>query len=135
MGVAALWLVDAGTVLLVAAGGIWLGIWSPRWWRSRRRPGAQPRPSLSRPRRRPIEISVARARRLGQLHHASPHGRSRAKVEGVRQAYDDALAECCDALGIVHLLNVLAPGAELDAERGRVERCLELSGVDLHLTG
>src|SRR5690349_6678973 len=98
MGVAALWLVDAGTVLLVAAGGIWLGIWSPRWWRSRRRPGPHSRTSLPRPRRRPIEASVARARRLGQLHHASPHGRPRAKVEGVRQAYDEALAECCDAL-------------------------------------
>jgi hypothetical protein len=39
------------------------------------------------------------------------------------------LAEACLALGVDHLLGVLAPGPELDAERQRVE--LRLSGYGL----
>ncbi|HET8559167.1 MAG TPA: hypothetical protein VFL69_01485 [Marmoricola sp.] len=134
MGLVTLWLVDAVAVVLVAAGGIWVGLWArPRWWRARSGPGAPaPRPGRTTP---SIEESVARSRRLGRLHHGPAEGRSRAKAEGIRRAYDGALAECCSALEIVHLLEVLPPGPELDAERTRVERRLELSGVDLNLTG
>ena len=133
MALAALWLVDAGAILVVAAAGIWVGLLPcPRWRRRVARTGPAP---VWTPPPRPLEECVARARRLGRLHHLSVEGRSRAKVEGIRQAYDDALAECCRRLDIVHLLAVLAPGPELDEERTRVERSLALSGVDLHLTG
>lgn len=150
MGLATLWTVDAVAVLLVAAGGIWVGLWAPPpWWPARARPGVPPgiqrglpgalRSDASRDRSarapRPIEESVARARRLGRLHHCPGEGRSHVKIEGVRRAYDGALAECCAALEIVHLLEVLPPGPDLDAERSRVERSLALSGVDLGTAG
>lgn len=133
MALAALWLADAGAMLVVAAAGIWVGLLPrPRWLRLPVR--RVPAPAWAPP-RRPLEECVARARRLGRLHHLPVEGRSRAKVEGVRRAYDDALTECCRRLEIVHLLEVLPSGPELDEERGRVERRLALSGVDLHLTG
>ena len=133
MGLATLWLVDAGAVVLAAVGGIWLGLWThPRWWPAALRADAAP-PRGGRP-ARPIEESVTRARRLGRLHHQAREGRSRVKAEGVRRAYDDALAECCAALEVVHLLAVLPPGPELDTERARVERRLAGDGIDLHLT-
>ncbi|HET8603886.1 MAG TPA: hypothetical protein VFM09_08170 [Marmoricola sp.] len=131
MGLATLWLADAGAVLLAAVGGFWVGLWArPRWWCARRSREATGDTGPARP----LEESVARARRLGRLHHHATEGRSHAKVEGVRRAYDEALAECCAALEVVHLLDVLAPGPELDAERSRVEQRLAVDGVDLHLT-
>jgi hypothetical protein len=144
MGLATLWSVDVAAVLLIAAGGFWVGLWAPPpWWPQRARSGVRRGlrravPSDAASGRsgcphRPIEESVARARRLARLHHGPDEGRSHVKVEGVRRAYDGALAECCAALGIVHLLEVLSPGPELDAERARVEQRLALSGVDLRL--
>ncbi|MGH3413081.1 MAG: hypothetical protein ACRDPH_08395 [Marmoricola sp.] len=65
----------------------------------------------------------------------TPDGRAFVKLEGIRRAYDVVLADCCDHLGVDHLIGVLEPGAELDAERARVERRLMLSGVDLPVTG
>ena len=47
----------------------------------------------------------------------------------MRGAYDRALAECCAALGITHLLGVLPAGRELDVERERVEEQLAGCGV------
>ena len=41
------------------------------------------------------------------------------------------LGEGCDALGVAHLLGVLAPGEELDTERVRVERVLNIWGMHL----
>jgi hypothetical protein len=78
---------------------------------------------------RPIEAIAADLRRLGGRFHTLPPHASFAKVEAVRGAYDRALAECCDALGLTHLLGVLPAGAELDAERERVEEQLADSGV------
>ena len=49
----------------------------------------------------------------------------------MRSAYDRALAECCTALGITHLLAVLPAGPELDVERERVEDQLAGFGVRL----
>ena len=49
----------------------------------------------------------------------------------MRCAYDRALAECCTALGITHLLGVLPAGPELDVERERVEEQLAGCGVRL----
>ena len=78
---------------------------------------------------RPIETIVADLRRLGgRFHTLDPHT-SFAKVEAVRCAYDRALAECCTALGITHLLAVLPDGPELDVERERVEEQLAGCGV------
>jgi hypothetical protein len=83
------------------------------------------------PESRPIELIAADLHRLGaRFHTLDPHT-SFAKVEAVRCAYDRALAECCATLGITHLLGVLTPGPELDAERRRVEDQLTGCGVRL----
>jgi hypothetical protein len=81
------------------------------------------------PDRRPIEIIAREARRLGHRFRETRHGVSFAKAEGVRRAYDEVLAEACDALGLAHLLAVLADGPELDSERRRVERLLHIWGL------
>ena len=73
------------------------------------------------------------ARRLGRRFHHPPPGQRFVKCEAVRQAYDAVLAETCLALGVTHLLQVLPPGPELDAERARVEGALELAGFELGL--
>jgi hypothetical protein len=65
------------------------------------------------------------------LYRATRRGVSFAKSEAVRRAYDDVLVEGCEALGITHLLGVLPPGDERDAERVRVERLLHVWGLDL----
>jgi hypothetical protein len=97
-----------------------------RGWAERRRP--------TRPETRPIEELAVAARRLGGRFHEPPAGLRFAKAEALRQAYDAVLAEACTALGIVHLLDVLPPGAELDAERARVEWALEVAGLELGLS-
>ena len=80
-------------------------------------------------RRRPIEQLVRDLRRLGPKVHAPPPGTSRVKVEAARYAYDRVLGEAATAVGVEHLLSVLPPGDELDAERGRVESRLWLAGL------
>ncbi|HCB05312.1 MAG TPA: hypothetical protein PLZ93_24280 [Nocardioides sp.] len=87
------------------------------------------RKSGQQPAARPIELITADLRRLGSRFHALDPHVSHTKVEAVRSGYDRALAECCAALGITHLLGVLPEGPELDAERTRVERQLTASGV------
>ena len=83
------------------------------------------------PQGRPIEAIAADLHRLGTRYHGlHPHA-SFAKVEAVRTAYDRALGECCDALGVPHLLGVLPVGPELDAERERVEEQLTDNGMRL----
>src|SRR3712207_4665908 len=81
------------------------------------------------PEGRPIEAIAADLRRLGArylaLHPRAPF----AKVEAVSGAYLKVLGECCTALGRTHLLGVLAPGRELDAERERVEELVSDAGV------
>ena len=81
------------------------------------------------PEGRPIEAIVADLRRLGGRFHTLDPRTSFAKVEAVRGAYDRALAECCTALGITHLLGVIPAGPELDIERERVEDQLTGCGV------
>jgi hypothetical protein len=86
------------------------------------------------PRGRPIEDIAYDARRLGgQLSHADD-GRSALRIGAIRSAYDGVLAEGCQALGLAHLLAVLPPGAELDAERQRVESTLAAAGMVLEQT-
>jgi len=78
---------------------------------------------------RPIEEIAADLRRLGRRFHGlDPHA-SFIKTEAVRGAYDKVLAECCATLEITHLLAVLPPGPERNAERERVEVQLTDSGV------
>lgn len=94
------------------------------WWEHRRPPP---------PQSRPVEAIALAARRLGSRYHFPPAGQRFGKAEGVRQAYDAVLAEACTALGIAHLLEVLPPGTELDAERARVEWALDCAGLELGL--
>lgn len=79
--------------------------------------------------RRPIEQLARDLRRLGPKFYQPPAGTSRVKREAARYAYDRALGEAATAVGVEHLLAVLAPGDDLDAERRRVEGCLWLAGV------
>jgi hypothetical protein len=85
--------------------------------------------SIPEPEGRPIEAIAADLHRLGRRFHTLDPRTSFAKVEAVRGAYDRALAECCAALGITHLLGVLPAGRELDVERERVEEQLAGCGV------
>jgi hypothetical protein len=80
---------------------------------------------------RPIEAIAQDVRRLGRRFREPPRGVSFVKFEGTRRAYDEVLAEGCRVLGIEHLLGVLPPGAELDAERRRVELRMYLAGFRL----
>lgn len=80
---------------------------------------------------RPIEQIAQHARRLWRRSHMPERGLSRAKQVAIREAYDDVLAEGCEALGFQHLLAVLTPGDELDVERERVEDLLEHAGLRL----
>jgi hypothetical protein len=81
------------------------------------------------PQSRPVEAIAADLRRLGhRFHHLDPHA-SYVKTEAVQWAYDRVLAECCATLELAHLLGVLPPGPERDAERGRVEERLADCGV------
>ena len=82
--------------------------------------------------RRPIELIARDAQRLGLgFRHVQQGGVSFAQFEGRRRAYDLVLAEACASLSVEHLLAVLPPGVELDAERRRVERVLEQAGLRL----
>lgn len=89
------------------------------------------RPAPPAPAGPPIEELAENLRRLGCRFHHPAAGLRHAKVEGVRQAYDVALARACAALEVDHLLGVLPPGPELDRERERVEWALECAGLDL----
>ena len=94
----------------------------------------QGRQAPAEPLRRPIELIAADARRLRVRFHYAPRGTSFAKLEGARLAYDHVLAEACTALGLAHLMAVLPPGDELDAERSRVEGLLWLAGLRIDET-
>ena len=83
------------------------------------------------PQGRPIEVVAAHLRRLCAQYHGLDPRTPFVKVEAVRLAYDKVLGECCTALGGAHLLGVLRPGPELDAERERVEELVAERGVPL----
>jgi hypothetical protein len=114
-------------------------------WVVRRRPKAPqlplPRRSANRrsrgvgpartPPRRPIEQVARDLRRLGRQFRNPLPGTSYVKVQAARYAYDRALAEAGDALGVDHLMRVLEPGHELDAERDRLEAKLWLAGLHI----
>ncbi len=88
-----------------------------------RRPSERGRAPLHRP----IEQVGPDVRRL---HCAFNRGGMRfAKYEGCRLAYDGVLAEAAEILEIIHLLDVLPPGAERDHERERIECLLERAGL------
>jgi hypothetical protein len=86
------------------------------------------------PRGRPLELIASDVRRLGARLHSPPRGASFAKLEGARRAYEYVLVEACTALGVEHLLRVLPPGEDLDAERARVEGLLWLAGLRIDET-
>src|SRR5919112_2592788 len=94
--------------------------WLHRWV-----PGVRGRaaaaPAVPEPVRRPIEDIVSDARRFAPRVHEPPRGTSYAKHVALCGVYDRVLGEACAALGIEHLLTVLPPGDELDAERVRIE--------------
>ena len=99
----------------------------------RLRPRRPPRPEPARTVGRPIEAIACDARRLGTRFHWPPPGTSFTRFEANRRAYDTVLAEACQALSVDHLLAVLPPGGELDAERFRVETALDSAGLQLLL--
>jgi hypothetical protein len=92
-----------------------------------------PRSRRPRATSRPIEVIARDVRRLHRRFRNPPRGIAFAKYEGLRRAYDKVLAEGCVALGLTHLLEVLPPGEELDAERDRVEGLLLEAGLQIDL--
>lgn len=110
-------LLSAAACVLLAA-GVWLG--------------RRSRPTLTeRAPSRPWEDIVRDARRYSALVHQPPRGTSFAKHVGRCCVYDRVLGEACAALGLEHLLGVLPPGEDLDAERNRIETALWLAGLRL----
>jgi hypothetical protein len=112
-----------GLVLAALAGVAWL--W--RTW-SRRR-AVEPAPE---PANRPIEAIAVDVRRRGERYHSLAPHTSYVRVSALRAAYDHVLGECCDSLGLAHLLAVLPPGPELEKERRRVELVLHSFGLPVH---
>ncbi len=80
---------------------------------------------------RPWEEIVRDARRYAARVHQPPRGTSFAKHQAACSVYDRVLGEACAALGLPHLLAVLPPGEERDAERQRIETQLWLAGLRL----
>lgn len=78
---------------------------------------------------RPVEEIAADVRVRGVRYHHLPAHASFAKQAAVASAYDLVLGELCVALDQAHLLEVLRPGPELDAERRRVELVLMSFGL------
>jgi hypothetical protein len=85
----------------------------------------------TRPGGRPIEQIAADARRFGHQLRRADDGRSQARINALRLAYDHVLAEGCAAFDVPELLGVLEDGPELDLERRRVE--VVLTGVGMVL--
>ena len=103
-----------------------------RWCGQRVRPRAgRGLVALPTPAARPLEDIVLDARRLAPVVHEPPRGISYAKHLAACTVYDRVLGEACAALGVEHLLGVLPPGEELDAERTRIETALWLAGLRL----
>jgi hypothetical protein len=92
------------------------------------------RPAPPQPRGRPIEDVARDVHRLGVSFRHVPDRVSFARFEARRRAYDVVLTEACLALEVSHLLGVLPPGPELDAERDRVEAVLDGAGMRLNLS-
>ena len=132
-GTAVIIIVLLDLILLIPAVRRRLLAWGRSVVRSARAARAARRPPVEPPApvRRPIELIAADARRRGQRYRLTRNGVSYAKSEAVRNAYDRVLGEGCDALGVTHLLGVLEPGEELDTERVRVERVLNIWGMHL----
>ena len=86
---------------------------------------------VEQPAGRPIEEIARSIRRLGGEFHGGHPGRSWVKSEAFRRAYDDALAEGCQALDVQSDLLDLVPGTDRDAERLRVEHLLAGAGLVL----
>jgi hypothetical protein len=110
-------LLSAAACVLLAV-GVWLG---------RRSRSAAVEPVAARP----WEDIVRDARRYSTLVHEPPRGTSFAKHLSRCCVYDRVLGEACAALELEHLLGVLPPGEELDAERNRIETALWLAGLRL----
>ena len=83
------------------------------------------------PVRRPLADIACEARRLSVITRQPPRGTSYAKHLAACGRYDRVLGEACAALGVEHLLGVLPPGKDLEAERARVETALWLAGLRL----
>lgn len=123
-----LWAGCAAMAAIVSCAPLWHAV-----GRLLRRVRARFAPHVEVPQGRPIEAIAQDVRRLGRRFREPRDGVSFVKFEGTRRAYDQVLAECCLALDIDHLLGVLPPGDELDAERRRVE--LRLDSAGFHLDG
>jgi hypothetical protein len=120
------WLALALVPLVVLA----LLVGAPSRWRERLPVRIGPRPEPAVPARRPLSDVASDARRLSERYHQE--GMRFAQYEGRRQAFDRVLAEAAEMLEVANLLDVLAPGPELDRERTRVEDRLVQAGLLLH---
>jgi hypothetical protein len=132
---AAEWLKLIALSLVVAMGarftfGVLIPSLATFEWRAAGRWPLRRREQLELP-RRSIEQVASDLRRLGPKLYQPPPGTSRVKIEAARYAYDRVLGEAATAVGVDHLLGVLEPGDDLDAERHRVEERVWLAGVPI----
>jgi hypothetical protein len=118
VGAAVLWpFLNLGTC---RRGLLWLG----------RRSGVLP-PAVPEPSGPPIERIVQDLRRIAPQARHVPAGTPMAKRQALWAAYDDALVDACDALGVRTALTSTPEGLERESERLRTEYALERAGVQL----
>lgn len=79
----------------------------------------------------PIERIARDARRLRTELLVPAPGTPMARRIAVQRAYDDLLADACEALDVPDTLSDLPPGTERDAERLHVEHELDEAGLRL----
>ncbi|MBF4769939.1 hypothetical protein ISU10_19380 [Nocardioides agariphilus] len=87
------------------------------------------RRQVEQPLGRPIEEIASSIRRLGAAYYGGHPGRSWVKTEAFRRAYEQALVEGCQALGITTDLTDVELGSGHDTERLRVEHLLANAGL------
>lgn len=120
----------AATVLFIAmVGGI---LYSSDLGRAYKRARERRMPPTPQPTGAPLAALAADVRRLHVAYHQHSAGQSMTRRRGLEQAYDDALIDACQALGIPDTLSTLRAGTDRDAERMRVEYLLEKQGLPLN---
>ncbi len=77
----------------------------------------------------PIEEIDADLARLRAATLSAPPGTSHVRRVATLAAYDEALAQACQALGLPDTLSELPLGTDREAERLRVEALLEEAGL------
>lgn len=82
----------------------------------------------------PIERLAGDIRRLARTIRESDRYTSQVRRRGLMMAYDDLLAAACRELEVPQRLREAPEGLDREAERLRVESCLEAAGLYIQRT-